>query len=78
MGFLGPVKRGMLEELKVELDARGNVKTDANCMTSVPGIFSAGDMRRGQSWVVWAIHEGRAAAQGVQRWLSQSCSISTE
>jgi glutamate synthase (NADPH/NADH) small chain len=72
MGFLGPVKRGMLEELRVELDVRGNVKTDANGMTSFPGIFSAGDMRRGQSLVVWAIHEGRAAAQGVQRWLSQS------
>ncbi len=72
MGFLGPVKRGMLDELKVELDDRGNVKTDNHRMTSVPGIFSAGDMRRGQSWIVWAIHEGRAAARGVQRWLSRT------
>jgi len=72
MGFLGPVKRGMLEELKVELDAQGNVKTGDHGMTSVPGIFSAGDMRRGQSLVVWAIHEGRTAAQSVQRWLKPS------
>jgi glutamate synthase (NADPH) small chain len=72
MGFLGPVKRGMLEELRVELDARGNVKTDVHHMTSVPGIFSAGDMRRGQSLIVWAIQEGRVAAEGVQRWFTQS------
>ena len=78
LGFLGPVRRGMLEELAVELDARGNVKTGADHMTSVPGIFSAGDMRRGQSWVVWAIHEGRAAARGVQRWLTQPPSQSRE
>lgn len=71
MGFLSPVKNGMLEELGVELDARGNVKTDDNSMTSVPGIFSAGDMRRGQSLVVWAIHEGRRAARSVNRWLTK-------
>lgn len=69
MGFLGPVKRGMLEELGVELDERGNVKADRNKMTSVPGIFTAGDMTRGQSLVVWAIHEGRSAAQGVHQYL---------
>jgi len=65
MGFLGPVRIGMLEELGVELDARGNVKTDERYMTSVENVFAAGDMRRGQSLVVWAINEGRNAAIGV-------------
>ncbi len=69
MGFLGPVKKGMLEELGVELDARGNVKHDHNKMTSIPGVFTAGDMARGQSLVVWAIQEGRAAADGVDKYL---------
>jgi glutamate synthase (NADPH/NADH) small chain len=69
MGFLGPVKNGMLEELKVELDNRGNVKTDKNHMTSIKGVFAAGDMRRGQSLVVWAINEGRNAAIAVNKWL---------
>jgi glutamate synthase (NADPH/NADH) small chain len=70
LGFLGPVKGGMIEELGVALDERGNVKTDGNRMTSVAGVFAAGDMRRGQSLVVWAINEGRAAAEGVHRYLS--------
>ena len=52
------------------LDDRGNVWTDENAMTSVPGVFAAGDMRRGQSLVVWAIREGRFAAQNVDRYLS--------
>ncbi|MEJ5368924.1 MAG: glutamate synthase subunit beta [Bryobacteraceae bacterium] len=69
MGFTGPVKNGLLEQLGVELDARGNVKADENFMTSVPGVFAAGDMRRGQSLVVWAIAEGRKAAEGVHQWL---------
>jgi glutamate synthase (NADPH/NADH) small chain len=69
MGFTGPVKNGMLEELGIELDGRGNVKTDENRMTSLEGVFAAGDMRRGQSLVVWAINEGRAAAEGVQKYL---------
>ena len=69
MGFLGPVKKGMLEEFGVALDARGNVSSDAQKMTSVPGVFTAGDMTRGQSLVVWAIHEGRSAAQGVHQYL---------
>jgi glutamate synthase (NADPH/NADH) small chain len=69
LGFLGPVKKGMIEELGVELDERGNVKTDEKRMTSVPGVFACGDMRRGQSLVVWAIHEGRAAAEGVDQYL---------
>ena len=74
MGFLGPVKKGMVEELGVNLDARGNVACDANKMTSIPGVFTAGDMTRGQSLVVWAIHEGRTAAQGVHKYLSAKAS----
>ena len=70
MGFLGPVKKGMLEELGVSLDARGNVAADSNKMTNIAGVFTAGDMTRGQSLVVWAIHEGRAAAEGVHRYLT--------
>ncbi len=70
MGFLGPVKAGMIEQLGVALDTRGNVKTDANYMSSVPGVFAAGDMRRGQSLVVWAIAEGRKAAAAVDAHLT--------
>jgi glutamate synthase (NADPH/NADH) small chain len=69
MGFLGPVKNGMLDQLGVALDARGNVAADANHMSSVPGVFAAGDMRRGQSLVVWAIAEGRKAARGIDQYL---------
>jgi glutamate synthase (NADPH/NADH) small chain len=69
MGFTGPVRPGMIEQLGVELDPRGNVKTDASYMTSIPGVFAAGDMRRGQSLVVWAIAEGRKAARGVDQYL---------
>ncbi|MFZ4694828.1 MAG: glutamate synthase subunit beta [Verrucomicrobiia bacterium] len=69
MGFLGPEKGGMLDQLGVNLDPRGNVQADANSMTSVPGVFSAGDMRRGQSLVVWAIQEGRQAARGIDAFL---------
>jgi glutamate synthase (NADPH/NADH) small chain len=70
MGFLGPVKSGMLDKLGVTLDQRGNVSTDENYMTSEPGVFAAGDMRRGQSLVVWAIAEGRKAARGVEQYLT--------
>ena len=69
LGFTGPVRSGMIEQLGVALDARGNVVADENYMTSVPGVFSAGDMRRGQSLVVWAIREGRNAAHGMDRYL---------
>ena len=69
MGFLGPVKNGMIEQLGVDLDQRGNVKTDANYKTSVEGVFAAGDMRRGQSLVVWAISEGHKAAAAVNSYL---------
>ncbi len=74
LGFLGPVKTGLLKDFGVELDGRGNVKADKNKMTSVPGVFTAGDMTRGQSLVVWAIHEGRAAAQGVHNYLMATTS----
>jgi glutamate synthase (NADPH/NADH) small chain len=75
MGFLGPVKNGLIENLGLKLDARGNVQANQNYMTSVPGIFTAGDMRRGQSLVVWAIAEGRQAAKGVDRYLMGSTSL---
>jgi glutamate synthase (NADPH/NADH) small chain len=71
MGFLGPVRNGMLEQLGVAIDARGNVATNGGYMSSVPGVFAAGDMRRGQSLVVWAISEGRKAAEAVDRWLRE-------
>jgi glutamate synthase (NADPH/NADH) small chain len=69
LGFLHPQKEGMIEQLAVELDPRGNVKTDVDKMTSVPGVFAAGDMARGQSLVVWAIAEGRQAAYGIDKYL---------
>jgi glutamate synthase (NADPH) small chain len=69
MGFLGPVRGGLVETLGVQLDQRGNVSTNENYMTSVDGVFAAGDMRRGQSLVVWAIAEGRKAARGLDAWL---------
>ena len=71
LGFTGPVKQGMIEQLGVALDARGNIATD-NYASSVPGVFAAGDMRRGQSLVVWAIHEGRKAAAAVDKSLTGS------
>jgi glutamate synthase (NADPH/NADH) small chain len=70
LGFVGPVRNGMVEQLGVKLDARGNVSTDEHSMTSVPGVFAAGDMRRGQSLVVWAIAEGRRAAEGITGFLA--------
>jgi glutamate synthase (NADPH/NADH) small chain len=72
MGFLGPVKNGLLEQLGVQLDQRGNVATNGNYMSSVPGVFAAGDMRRGQSLVVWAISEGRKAAANLDRYLAST------
>jgi glutamate synthase (NADPH/NADH) small chain len=59
----------MIQQLGVNLDKRDNVVTDANYMTSVPGVFSAGDMRRGQSLIVWAIAEGRQCARGIDQYL---------
>jgi glutamate synthase (NADPH/NADH) small chain len=70
MGFVGPEKGNLLEGLGVEYDARGNVARNACFMTSVPGVFVAGDMGRGQSLIVWAIAEGRSAAAGVDHYLT--------
>jgi glutamate synthase (NADPH/NADH) small chain len=72
MGFTGPVKNGLIEQLGVTLDARGNVQADESYMTSVSGVFAAGDMRRGQSLVVWAIAEGRRAAAGIDGYLRRA------
>ncbi len=73
MGFLHPVQAGMLEKLGVELDGRGNVKGPTQgpdaYRTSLPSVFAAGDMRRGQSLVVWAIREGCQCARAVDEWL---------
>lgn len=69
LGFLHPEHKGLIEKLRVKLDSRGNVKTDQNYMTSIKGIFSAGDMRRGQSLIVWAISEGRVSAHYIDKYL---------
>ena len=75
MGFLGPETNGMLGELGVKMTDRGNVWRDEHWMTSVPGVFTAGDMQRGQSLIVWAIAEGRSCARGVDqyRWDDPTC-----
>ena len=69
MGFVGPERGGLLEELEVDLTERGTVRRDAQWMTSVPGVFTAGDMQRGQSLIVWAIAEGRSAARAIDTYL---------
>ena len=69
MGFLGPERNGMLDQLGVRITDRGNVWRDGHWMTSVPGVFAAGDMQRGQSLIVWAIAEGRSCARGVDQYL---------
>jgi glutamate synthase (NADPH/NADH) small chain len=71
MGFTGPVKDRLLTDLGLGLDARGNVATDTAHRTSVPGIFAAGDARRGASLIVWAIREGRDAAESINKWLRE-------
>lgn len=65
MGFTGPIKNGLIDQLGVELNVRGSVHTDDHYHTNVQGVFAAGDARRGQSLVVWAIAEGRKAARAV-------------
>jgi glutamate synthase (NADPH/NADH) small chain len=70
MGFVGPQREGVVEQLGVELDPRGNITRDDNFMTSVSGVFVAGDAGRGQSLIVWAIAEGRACAAGVDGFLA--------
>jgi glutamate synthase (NADPH/NADH) small chain len=69
MGFVGPERHGLLDELGVKLTERGTVARDEHWMTSVPGVFTAGDMQRGQSLIVWAIAEGRSCARGVDQYL---------
>jgi glutamate synthase (NADPH/NADH) small chain len=69
MGFLGPEKEGLLDQLGIKIDERGNVATDRDMMTTVPGVFAAGDMARGQSLVVWAIADGRGAARATDKYL---------
>jgi len=75
MGFTGADRSGLLDGLGVEMDARGNVARDAGFATSVPGVFVAGDMGRGQSLIVWAIAEGRAAAAAVDAYLMGSSAL---
>jgi glutamate synthase (NADPH/NADH) small chain len=72
MGFVGPERGGVIEQLGLALDARGNVRSDASGATSVPNVFAAGDVSRGQSLVVWAIADGRRVAAGVDAWLRRS------
>ncbi|MEJ1236544.1 glutamate synthase subunit beta [Chryseolinea sp. T2] len=74
IGFVGAEKHGLVEELKLELDERGNIRTE-NYMSSVEGVFAAGDVRRGQSLVVWAISEGRETARAVDTWLMGSSGL---
>ena len=75
MGFLGPEKPGLVEQLGVDLDERGNVVRDLSYQSSVPGVFVAGDAGRGQSLIVWAIAEGRAAAAAVDTFLTGSTNL---
>jgi glutamate synthase (NADPH/NADH) small chain len=75
LGFVGPEKGSWLDTLGVELDARGNVARDDDFRTNVDGVFVAGDMGRGQSLIVWAIAEGRAAAAAVDEWLMGSSQL---
>jgi glutamate synthase (NADPH) small chain len=75
MGFLGPEKPGLVEQLGVDLDERGNVARNASYQSSVDGVFVAGDAGRGQSLIVWAIAEGRAAAAAVDEFLTGSTTL---
>jgi glutamate synthase (NADPH/NADH) small chain len=75
MGFLGPEKGGMIADLGIELNSRGNVVADASWSTNVEGVFVCGDMTRGQSLIVWAIAEGRSAASAVDRYLMGQTSL---
>ncbi|MFA5144432.1 MAG: glutamate synthase subunit beta [Candidatus Omnitrophota bacterium] len=75
LGFLHPEKKGLLEKFNLELDSRGNVKTNNEYLTSVNKVFAAGDMHRGQSLVVWAISEGRSAAYHIDKYLMGESSL---
>jgi glutamate synthase (NADPH/NADH) small chain len=75
LGFTGPERSPMLEQLGVELDDRGNVARDRTFATNVPGVFVAGDMGRGQSLIVWAISEGRSAAAAADAYLMETSDL---
>jgi glutamate synthase (NADPH) small chain len=76
MGFVHPVREGAVKRIGIELDARGNLKaSDRDYATSVPKVFAAGDARRGQSLVVWAIREGRQCARAVDEFLMGSSEL---
>jgi glutamate synthase (NADPH/NADH) small chain len=75
LGFLYPEKSGPIQELGLELDQRSNVKTDEDFQTSSVGLFSCGDMHRGQSLIVWAIAEGRRAAHCIDKYLMGESSL---
>jgi glutamate synthase (NADPH/NADH) small chain len=77
LGFLGPEPDSAIAQLGLKLDQRGNIECDAKYMSSVPGVFAAGDARRGQSLVVWAIWEGREAARGVDQYLMGESALPT-
>jgi glutamate synthase (NADPH/NADH) small chain len=78
LGFVHPEHNGPIKQLGLKLDARGNVQCDANYATSVPGVFAAGDVRRGQSLIVWAISEGRQAARAVDAFLMGNSDLGPE
>ncbi|MBW1701896.1 MAG: FAD-dependent oxidoreductase [Deltaproteobacteria bacterium] len=71
MGFVGPGKNRLIDEMGIELNSTGNVKADERHMTNIEGLFVAGDMTRGQSLVVRAIADGRKAAQGIMAYLNK-------
>ena len=75
IGFVHPVHKELISELGVELDKRGNVKSDDSFATSVDKVFAAGDMRRGQSLIVWAVSEGRKAAHNIDKYLMGSTAL---
>ncbi|VAX30358.1 Glutamate synthase [NADPH] small chain [hydrothermal vent metagenome] len=72
MGFTGPQKKGLLSDLEIKTNERGNVIVDEHRMTNIEGVFAAGDIRLGASLIVWAIYEGREAAKGIEAYLSKS------
>ncbi|MBI3352539.1 MAG: glutamate synthase subunit beta, partial [Nitrospirae bacterium] len=76
MGFIHPIHEGLVKDLKLKLNSRGNIQVDENFMTSEPGIFAGGDAVRGASLIVWAIAEGRKAAAGIERYLKTKTSAS--
>jgi len=75
MGFVGPVKNGLLDSLGLTYDTRGNVEVDDHFMTNINGLFASGDTKRGASLIVWAIAEGRKAAQGIHHYLESGQSL---